>query len=217
MSQITIPNKAYVASLDVDSQTCFTHRCPDELPIPNAEFIVDELNAQAQKAQYRIGSKDAHSPHAIWVANETQPAFSKIQGTNIDIAWPQHAVPGTEGFSLIDGLPPITDYDFFVWKGIELDLHPYGACYHDLQEKLSTGLIEFLQTKQISTVIVGGLILELCVEVSALQLKRANFDVIINLAATKALTEEDAVQAQQRLQAAGIRCIDCAANLVNEQ
>ena len=82
---------------------------------------------------------------------------------NAEHYWPRHAEPGSLGFELLDGLPNVLDYDFFVWKGIELDLHPYGACYHDVAEQRSTGVIEFLKQRQVTHVIVGGLALEFCV------------------------------------------------------
>ena len=53
--------KAQVASFDVDAQNTFTPLCPDELPVPEGNCIVDELNAQAKWANYRVGSKDAHN------------------------------------------------------------------------------------------------------------------------------------------------------------
>jgi nicotinamidase/pyrazinamidase len=52
---------------------------------------------------------------------------------------------GTEGFELLDGLPKPQQYDYFVWKGIESDLHPFGACYHDVSELRTTGVIEVLK------------------------------------------------------------------------
>ena len=65
-----------------------------------ATEIVDELNTQAQFAAYRLGSKDAHSPQAIWVATKEFPILSPVAGDNVDVRWPLHAVPGTKGFEL---------------------------------------------------------------------------------------------------------------------
>ncbi|WP_417614062.1 isochorismatase family protein [Oceanisphaera sp.] len=185
-----LPAKKHVASLDVDAQYTFTPICPNELPVPGGDTIADELNSQAQFAAYRLGSKDAHSPQALWVSNEQQPPFSPIEGANMDIRWPSHAVPGTKGFELLAGLPHPADYDFFVWKGVEPDMHPYGACYHDLSDRMSTGIIEYLHGKQVTTVLVGGLATDYCVYHTVLQLLRAGFEVIINRAATRGVADE---------------------------
>ena len=70
-------------------------------------------------------------------------------------------------------------------EGIELDMHPYGACYHDLAERLSTGVIEFLRENSVTTIIVGGLATDYCVKTTVLQLLRAGFQVIVNLSACR--------------------------------
>ncbi|MBS0350828.1 MAG: isochorismatase family protein [Proteobacteria bacterium] len=210
-----IPSKEFVASFDVHAQKTFTPLCPGELPIVEGDQIAQELNRQAQKAKFRIGSKEAHSRQAIWVTNHTHPILSPVPGDNVDVHWPPHSIPGTKGFELIDGLPAITDYDFFIWEGIELDMHPYGACYHDLAEKLSTGVIEFLRQKKVNTVIVGGLATDYCVKTTALQLLRANFQVVLNLAACRGLNPETIQIALDTLQKAGAKIVSGSEAVVN--
>jgi len=90
MKKIKLKNKDLIASFDVDCQNTFTPLCPDELPVPGGTEIIDELNRQAQFAKYRIGSKDAHSPYAIWVASKNHPQFSPIDGDNVDVRWKRH-------------------------------------------------------------------------------------------------------------------------------
>lgn len=213
---ITIPKKQYVASFDVDAQNTFTPLCPEELPVPEGEQIVSELNLQAKKANFRIGSKDAHSPVALWVAKQKEQILKPVSGENIDVYWPVHAVPGTKGFELIDGLPKIPQYDFFVWKGIELDIHPYGACFHDFAEKLSTGVIEFLKSKQIQTVIVGGLATDYCVKTTVLQLLKANFDVVVNLGACRGVADKTVREAIDAMKQAGAKFVASANEIINQ-
>lgn len=196
------------AAFDVDAQYTFTPECPDELPVAGGNEIVNALNKQATYASIRVGSKDAHSPKAVWVANDEQQMFSPVTGENVDVAWNLHAVPGTKGFELIEGLPKPVDYDFFVWKGVELDMHPYGACYHDLGDQLSTGVIEYLKIKAIETVIVGGLATEYCVKTTALQLRAAGFEVIVNLEACRGMTEDSVNMAIKEMKLAGITIIN---------
>ncbi len=211
---ISIGSPLAVAAIDIDAQNCFTPLCPDELPVPDGDGIVSELNLQAQLAHWRIGSKDAHSPAALWLASEAQPQLSVITGhKNLDVRWNLHAVPGTKGFELLKGLPPVTDYDFFVWKGIEPDCHPYGACYHDLANQRSTGIIEFLKSHQITTVLAGGLALEFCVKTTVLQLRKVGFRVIVNLGATRGLMPETGEQAISDMKDAGAEFVESAREL----
>ena len=193
-----------IAAIDVDVQNTFTPVCPDELPVPQGHLIAAALNEQASLAHFRIMTKDAHTPLAPWVVSSHSEMFQPVGLPEADITWVAHAVPGSKGFELIDGLPAVSEYDFLVYKGIEPTFHPYGACYHDLSEKLSTGLIEWLHQHQVTTVILGGLALDYCVKTTALQLKNVGFNVVVNLSATKGIADETVQQALQQMQRAGI-------------
>lgn len=183
-------DKKEIASLDVDSQNGFTPLCMGELPVEGGHLIVPELNAQAQYAGFRLGSKDAHSMASLWIDTDKHPQLEPIAGyTNMDVRWRPHCIPGTFGFKAIEGLPHFTEYDYFAWKGIELDTHPYGACYHDLECKMSTGVIEYLHSKKVKVVIVGGLATDFCVKDTVLQLLKAGFKVILNLGACRHISE----------------------------
>ena len=193
-----------IASFDIDAQKGFTPLCPDELPVPGGDAIAPALNQLATRASLRLGSKDAHSPQAAWVAPSHAEMLKPLPLANADLSWVSHCVPGTPGFELLDELPAPLDYDYFVWKGVEPDLHPYGACYHDLAEKRSTGVIEFLRHNGVNRVLVGGLALDYCVKTTALQLRRAGFAVDVYLPACRAIAEDTANSACAEMRAAGI-------------
>jgi nicotinamidase/pyrazinamidase len=197
-------DREHTASFDVDAQKGFTPLCPGELPVAGGEGIAGALNRQAGLARLRVGSKDAHPRNALWRATKAKPQFSPLRGTHVDLRWNLHCVAGTRGHQLIDGLPHPAEYDFFVQKGIEPDMHPYGACYHDLAERQSTGVIEFLKYNRIETVLVGGLATDYCVRTTALQLRRAGFQVVVNLAACRGIAPETVRAALEQMTAAGI-------------
>lgn len=213
-TKVNVKDRCIVASFDVDAQNTFTPICPNELPVPEGDMIADELNKQARRASIRIGSKDAHSPKAVWIATEEKPQFSVIENEpNMDIRWVEHAVPGTKGFELIAGLPKVTEYDYFIWKGVEPDMHPYGNCYHDFAEKLSTGVIEYLNINGITIVIVGGLATDYCVKTTVLQLLNAGFTVIVNLGACRGIAPETTEQAIDEMRQAGADFVDSAQDI----
>lgn len=193
-----------IAAFDVDAQKGFTPICPDELPVPGGHKIVDALNLMAQYADVRVASKDSHSPKALWVVNTKEQMLKPTGLENADITWVSHCVPGTPGFELLDGLPRPIDYDFMVYKGVEVDLHPYGACYHDLGNTMSTGVIEFLRSKKVGTVLVGGLALEFCVATTATQLIEAGFKVILFTPACRVLNGESQLPALKAMADKGI-------------
>lgn len=203
-------NKSVTASFDVDPQCGFTFICPDELPIHEGDQIADELNQQAHFANYRLVSKDCHPNSAPWIAKTTDEIMTPVEGNhpNLDIKWPAHCVIGTKGNQLIPGLPKESDYDFVVEKGSDPLKHPYGACFHDLAESESTGAIEWLHSKQITTIIVGGLATDYCVKTTVLQLCEAGFMVIVNLAACRGVSPETTRIACSELRAAGAELIN---------
>ena len=143
---------------------------------------------------------------AVWIAKNGHTPLTPVTGyENCDLYWPSHAIVGTKGFDFIPGLDPKA-YSYQVYKGIEPAMHPYGACYHykgiepamhpygacyhDLKDTLSTGVIEFLKARGIKAVICGGLATDYCVKTTALQLARAGFTVILNLAACRGIAPD---------------------------
>lgn len=193
-----------IVSIDVDAQKTFTPLCPQELPVAEGDKIADELNAQAALADLRVMTKDAHSPAARWLVDNSVDMLKPTGLKNADLTWVAHAMVGTEGFELLDGLPDLSGYDYCVWKGVDPQLHPYGACFHDIEERLSTGLIEWLALKNAQTVIVGGLATDYCVKTTVLQLlKGGKWRVIVNEAACRGIAPETIEAAWQEMRTQG--------------
>lgn len=207
--------KSHTASFDVDPQRGFTPLCPDELPVAEGDQIVDELNVQAQFGYYRILSKDCHPPEAPWVARTPEEIMTPVVGDypGLDIKWPPHCVIGTEGNRLIPGLPAEADYDLVIEKGGDPLKHPYGACYQDLAESETTGAIEWLCERQIKAVIIGGLATDYCVKTTVLQLLRAGFRVIVNLAGCRGVAAETSKTACAEMRSAGAELIASSSEL----
>ena len=185
------------ASFEVDPQRGFSPLCPQELPVPEGDHIVAELNRQAGYARARLVSKDCHPAVAPWVAESPEEILQPIAGNfpDLDVKWPPHCVVGTEGNRLLPGLPAEEDYDLVIEKGTDPLKHPYGACFHDLQETESTGAIEWLQERGIRVLIVGGLATDYCVKTTVLQLLRAGFQVVVNLGACRGIAPDSTAAA----------------------
>ena len=193
-----------IVSIDVDAQKTFTPLCPQELPVFGGDEIADELNAQAALADLRVRTKDAHSPAAKWLVDNPNNMLKPTGLPNADITWVAHAIVGSKGFDLLDGLPDCTDYDYCVWKGVDPQLHPYGACFHDIEEKLSTGLLEWLHSKDVTTIIVGGLATDYCVNITVLQLlKNGAWQVLVNEAACRGIAADTVAAAWHEMRQQG--------------
>ena len=55
-------------------------------------------------------------------------------------------------------------------------------------------MIEWARQNDVKTFVVGGLALDFCVKETALDLRRAGFKVVLNLAATRAISSGDALE-----------------------
>lgn len=205
-----------IVSLDIDAQKTFTPLCPEELPVSGGDQIAAELNAQAALADLRVMSKDAHSMAAHWRCADHADQLQPTGLPNAPETWVAHAVVGTDGFTLLDTLPAPAQYDFCVWKGVEPDMHPYGACYHDIAETLSTGLIEWLRDKQADTLIVGGLATDYCVKATVLQLLHCrNWRVVVNRAACRGIATDTEAAAWREMQQQGALVLQNAAAIAD--
>lgn len=201
-----------IAAIDVDAQKTFTPLCPNELPVAGGDEIVSELNAQAQYADLRVMTKDAHTLEAKWLCADHSQMGQPTGLPDADQTWVAHAIVGTYGFELLDGLPAESEYDFCVWKGTSPELHPYGACFHDLKEQRSTGLIEWLHSQQVDTVIVGGLATDYCVKTTVLQLlQHSGIKVLVNRAACRGIAADTCEQAWAQMAQQGAVILDDAA------
>lgn len=214
MMKSVIIERSKTAAVDVDPQKGFSELCPKELPVTGALEIVDELIANHSKAGIKLVSRDMHPPGAAWEAETPEQMLQPVGLPEVDVKWNPHCVVGTPGVELLPGLPDIRDYDFQMNKGIDPDAHPYGAFYHDQADSLSTGGIEFLRMKGVDTVIVGGLALDFCVKKSVEQLLQGGFEVILNLASTRAVFPDNADQVAAELSDKGATLVETAEQIV---
>lgn len=205
-----------IVSIDVDAQKTFSPLCPNELPVAEGNTIVAELNAQAALADLRVMTKDAHSPSAKWLVADAADMLKPTNLPEADLTWVSHAIVGSKGYELLDGLPAAKEYDYCVWKGVDPEFHPYGACFHDIGEKLSTGLLEWLRSKNARIIIVGGLATDYCVKTTVLQLlKGGSWQVLVNAAACRGIAPETVETAWNEMIDAGAVVLENAESVSN--
>ncbi|QRN41009.1 MAG: isochorismatase family protein [Neisseriaceae bacterium] len=194
-----------IVTIDIDVQKGFSSLCPNELPVEDALSIVTELNYQATLSDFRVLTKDAHSSNAVWIVSSPEEMLRPLSYKNANLTWVSHCLVGSEGFETLPGLPMSDEYDFIVYKGLENDMHPYGACYHDLDKKISTGLLEWLSVKDANILLIGGLATDYCVKSTVLQLLEYSkqWKVIVNLAACRGITNKTIELAVEQMRQSG--------------
>src|SRR2546423_15403331 len=175
------------ALIVVDVQNDF---CPGgSLAVPDGDAVVEPINELARKAPLVIATRDWHPPDHRSFAEQGGP-------------WPIHCVRDTPGAQLHAGIDasPITA---IVDKGRDR----YREGYSGFE---ATDLEQLLRARDVDTVHVAGLALDYCVKATALDARRAGFDVVVHRDATRAVEVQpgDGDRAVSELLAAGVRVVD---------
>jgi nicotinamidase/pyrazinamidase len=175
------------ALIIVDVQNDF---CPGgALAVPDGDAVVDTVNRLASEAPFVVATRDWHPADHSSFAEQGGP-------------WPAHCVQGTPGAELRAGIDRNL-IDVVLDKGQARDTEGYSGFE-------GTGLGELLRSRGVDTVEVAGLALDYCVRATALDAKRAGFDVVVHRGATRAVEVEpgDAERAVAELRAAGVPVVD---------
>lgn len=171
----------------VDVQNDF---CPGgALAVKDGDAVVPALNALARTAGLVIATRDWHPPDHGSFAPQGGP-------------WPVHCVQGTPGADLHPELEPGEDA-VIVDKGQTRE----GDGYSGFE---NTALEDVLRQRGVDTVHVGGLALDYCVRATALDARRAGFDVVLHRGATRAVEVNpgDGEKALTELREAGVRIVE---------
>ena len=171
----------------IDVQNDF---CPGgALAVTDGDAVVEPINRLAARSPFVVATRDWHPADHGSFADGGGP-------------WPAHCVQGTDGAALHRGVDS-EQIDVIVDKGQARDLEGYSG-FED------TELERLLREHDVDTVHVAGLALDYCVKATALDAKRAGFDVIVHRDATRAVEVEpgDGDRAVQELRAAGVKVVD---------
>jgi nicotinamidase/pyrazinamidase len=175
------------ALIVVDVQNDF---CPGgALAVPDGDAVVEHVNRLASEASFVVATRDWHPPD--------HGSFAEHGGP-----WPVHCVSGTPGAELHAGVDRGL-VDLVLDKGQARDTEGYSGFE-------GTGLEDALRSRGVDTVDVVGLALDYCVRATALDAKRAGFDVIVHRDATRAVevAPGDAERAVAELREAGVSVVE---------
>lgn len=157
--------------------------------MPDGDAVVEPVNRLASEASFVVATRDWHPPD--------HGSFAEQGGQ-----WPVHCVKDTPGAELNPGID-VAQIDEVIDKGQSPGTEGYSGFE-------GTGLEALLRSHGVDTVDVAGLALDYCVRATALDAKRAGFDVVVHRGATRAVEVEpgDGERAVQELRAAGIEVVD---------
>ena len=175
------------ALIVVDVQNDF---CPGgALAVPGGDAVVEPINRLASGSSFVVATRDWHpADHG---------SFAEQGGR-----WPAHCVAGTPGAELHAGIDTSL-VGAVIDKGQARDREGYSGFE-------GTELERLLRGRGVDSVDVTGLALDYCVKATALDARRAGFDVTVIRGATRAVEVQpgDGERAVAELRAAGVEVVD---------
>jgi nicotinamidase/pyrazinamidase len=171
------------ALIVVDVQNDF---CPGgALAVPEGDAVVEPINRLIDEIPFTVATRDWHPPDHGSFAEQGGP-------------WPVHCVAETAGAQLHPELNA-GGIDAVVDKGKGRDDEGYSGF-------AGTELERLLRDREVGRVHVTGLALDVCVRATALDARRAGFDVVLHCGAVRAIGDEEG--ALSELREAGVEVVD---------
>jgi nicotinamidase/pyrazinamidase len=171
----------------VDVQNDF---CPGgALPVPDGDAVIGPINRLAAEIPFVVATRDWHPPDHLSFEQQGGP-------------WPVHCVRDSEGARLHPALDA-SRIDVILDAGRVPEDEGYSGFEHTELERL-------LLDRGVDRVHVVGLALDYCVRATALDARRAGFEVTLHRGATRAInaTPGDDERALEELRAAGVELVD---------
>ena len=164
--------------LVVDVQNCFLPG--GSLAVKDGDQVIPVINKIAKGFDNIVLTQDWHTPKHISFAS-SHPGKKPFETIDLkygkQVLWPDHCVQGTDGAALSKDLQ-LPTAQLVIRKGFHDDIDSYSA-FLEADKKTSTGLAGYLKERGLTEVFITGLATDFCVAWSAVDARRAGFDVYV--------------------------------------
>jgi nicotinamidase/pyrazinamidase len=179
------------------------------LAVPRGEEVVPIVNRLAQRFRNVALTQDWHPPGHVSFAS-SHPGRQPFERIALEygeqILWPDHCVQGSDGAAFHRDLA-IPHAQLVVRKGYHPDVDSYST-FVEADGRHTTGLAGYLRERGIGHVYLCGLATDFCVAWSAVDARKAGFQVTVIEDACRAIdTGGSLAVAVRDLAAAGVRRI----------
>jgi nicotinamidase/pyrazinamidase len=177
------------------------------LAVPKGDEVVPAINRLAARFDDVVLTQDWHPRgHASFASSHPgKRPFETIDlpyGTQV--LWPDHCVQGSSGAALHSDLDT-EKAQLVVRKGFHRDIDSYSA-FLEADRKTTTGLAGFLREKGHKELYVCGLATDFCVAWTALDARKAGFEVSVIEDACRAIDLEGSLErAWAEMRGAGVK------------
>ena len=195
------------ALIIVDVQHGFTPG--GNLAVAHADQIIPAINQLAQYFDNVVLTQDWHpADHISFAENHVgkQPFDTIELDYGTQVLWPTHCVQGSQDAELHSDLN-IPSAQLIIRKGYHQHIDSYSA-FLEADQKTSTGLAGYLQSRGIDTVYVVGLATDFCVAWTAMDAAKLGFDSYVIEDACRAIDLNGSLEnAWQVMRNAGVQRI----------
>ena len=205
-----ITPSATSALIVVDVQNCFV--TGGTLPVKGGEEVVPLINKLSAGFQNIVVTQDWHTPgHASFASSHMgkKPFETTKLSYGTQVLWPDHCVQGTDDAALHKDLK-LPTAQVIIRKGFHKEMDSYSA-FDEADHKTATGLAGYLKARGIRTLFITGLATDFCVAWTAMDARKAGFEVYVIEDATRAIDLNGSLAAAwQQMSALGVARLQSA-------
>ena len=195
------------ALIVIDVQNCFLDG--GTLAVKGGNEVVPIINKLAAAFENIVVTQDWHTAgHASFASSHAgkKPFETTKLAYGTQVLWPDHCVQGTEDAAVSKDLR-LPTAQIIIRKGFHKAVDSYSA-FEEADHKTATGLAGYLKQRGIRTVFLTGLATDFCVAWTAVDARKAGFEVYVIEDATRAIDLNGSLAAAwQQMTAKGVKRI----------
>jgi nicotinamidase/pyrazinamidase len=195
------------ALIVVDVQNCFLDG--GTLAVKGGNEVIPIINKLAAQFDNIVVTQDWHTAgHASFASTHAgkKPFETTKLSYGTQVLWPDHCVQGTDDAALGKELK-LPTAQLIIRKGFHKDMDSYSA-FEEADHKTPTGLAGYLKARGIKTLFVTGLATDFCVAWTAMDGRKAGFEVYVIEDATRAIDLDGSLAAAwKQMGAKGVKRI----------
>ena len=175
------------------------------LEVPNGNDVIEPINEIINNYSLVVATKDWHPlDHVSFASNHKGKKIGDvIKINNLEqMLWPVHCLQKSEGSDFPSNLN-IKAIDKIIYKGANSQIDSYSGFY-DNGKIRSTGLSNYLKTKNVTSVDCVGLATEYCVKFTVFDSIEEGFKSRVILKGIKGINLEESNKTLEEMKSKGI-------------
>tara|TARA_Y100000996_G_scaffold225302_1_gene177222 strand:+ start:1150 stop:1740 length:591 start_codon:yes stop_codon:yes gene_type:complete len=178
------------------------------LAVPEGEKIIKPINKIIKQYDLVIATKDWHPKnHISFASNHSDKKIGDIINVNgVDqVLWPDHCIQNSYGSDFPEQLD-ISKLAKVVYKGSDANIDSYSG-FFDNGHFRSTGLSDYLKSKDVYKIDYVGLATDYCLKYTAIDSVSEGFKTRVLINCIKGIEEKDCELALNEMKSKGVELI----------